>query len=185
MKKWVIWIVRLENNGGGKSCFLDDNNDNPVSAEKSSAYWACKERDRLSSSEAYTPRFGRFWFPEGDWPWSIWRGKTNIHEYWILDAYIMINASSAFSIWISIDKENILSVTCASTSQSKSLRPHEISSSVHQACISSAMSRFLAGASGAEEGHWPRLRHEDPSQSRHAGERTGEATVPLVRQRCS
>lgn len=34
-------------------------------------------------------------------------------EFWI-----MINASSAFSIWISIDKEDILSVTCASTSRS-------------------------------------------------------------------
>lgn len=31
-----------------------------------------------------------------------------------------------------------------------------------------------AGASGAEEGHGPRLRHEDPPQGRHAGEGAGE-----------
>lgn len=30
------------------------------------------------------------------------------------------------------------------------------------------------GASGAEEGHRPRVRYEDPPQGRHAGEGAGE-----------
>lgn len=40
--------------------------------------------------------------------------------------------------------------------------------------IEASLSCLPTGSSGAEERHRSRLRHEDPTQSWHAGERTGE-----------
>ena len=46
------------------------------SAETYAPFSACKERDRVSASEAHSAGPGGLWVPEGDWQRSFWRGKN-------------------------------------------------------------------------------------------------------------
>lgn len=127
-----------------------------ISAETYAPFSACKKRDRVSASQAYSTWPRGLWIPESDWPRCFWRGKHfkkcfNLHKAWCLNPL----GSRGFLCGYPVIMDKVMSDWLSLT----------------------------LGSSGAEKRHWPCLCNEDPPESWHAGKRTGSpATVQAVCQ---